>query len=136
MGDTRREDDLGNIGTELLFENERLRIWQMLLAPGESSPLHRHLHDYVWVDVEASTTELLGPYPPSTVVHGEGFVQYNVVGRGGRTYDSGIKNVGTSMVRQILVELLGESAATTPLVPETNGRGDRAPQLGTATQET
>jgi len=30
-----------NIGTELLFENERIRVWSMVLQPGEESPLHR-----------------------------------------------------------------------------------------------
>jgi hypothetical protein len=136
VANQRREDELGNIATELLFENDRIRVWQMLLAPGESSSLHRHLHDYLWVDLATTSTELLGPFPPTTLEHRDGYVQYNVVGHGGRKYDSGIKNVGTTTVRQVLIEFLGDSAAETPLVPETNGRGDLSPQLGTPTKET
>ena len=37
------------IGTELLFENDRIRVWQMVLQPGEESPHHRHESDYVFV---------------------------------------------------------------------------------------
>ena len=38
-----------DVGTELLFENDRVRVWGMELAPGESSPYHRHESDYVYV---------------------------------------------------------------------------------------
>jgi beta-alanine degradation protein BauB len=136
MGNTRREDELGNIGTELLFENQKIRVWQMLLAPGESSPLHRHLHDYVWVDLTPTSTETLGPFSPTLLTHHDGFVQYNVVGRGGRTYDSGIKNAGTTTVRQIVIEFLGDSASEKPLSPETNGRGDPSPAFDTQAKQT
>jgi hypothetical protein len=27
-------------GTELLFENELIRVWETLLGPGDSSPIH------------------------------------------------------------------------------------------------
>ena len=37
------------VGTQLLFENERVRVWDLRLAPGESTGLHRHEHDYLYV---------------------------------------------------------------------------------------
>lgn len=40
---------LGPIATSVLLENERVRIWEMTLAPGEASALHRHELDYVIV---------------------------------------------------------------------------------------
>jgi len=43
-----------NIGTELLFENEAVRVWSMELAPGEESPYHVHKLDYVYVYVTPS----------------------------------------------------------------------------------
>lgn len=40
---------LGDIGTEVIFENERVRIWRMHLEPGERSAVHRHDLDYILV---------------------------------------------------------------------------------------
>ena len=48
MPDTRQ---FGDIATKLLMENDRVRIWEMRLAPGERSALHRHEHDYVMIQV-------------------------------------------------------------------------------------
>ena len=38
-----------DVGTELLFENDRVRVKGKELAHGESSPYHRHESDYVYV---------------------------------------------------------------------------------------
>ena len=37
------------VGTRLLFENERVRVWDLRLEPGESTGLHRHTDDYLYV---------------------------------------------------------------------------------------
>ena len=37
------------VGTKLLFENDRVRVWDLRLAPGESTGLHRHTTDYLYV---------------------------------------------------------------------------------------
>ncbi len=34
-----RLGELGDVATKLLFENERVKIWEMRLAPGEQGPL-------------------------------------------------------------------------------------------------
>ncbi len=44
--------DLGPIGDRVLFEDEHIRVWEMVLEPGERSPLHHHANDYVVVVVE------------------------------------------------------------------------------------
>ena len=38
-----------HIGTKLLFENDRVRVWDLRLAPGQSTGLHRHTSDYLYV---------------------------------------------------------------------------------------
>ncbi len=43
------DDPLGNVGTELLFEDEHVKIWELTLEPGEASDLHRHDHEYYLV---------------------------------------------------------------------------------------
>ena len=37
--------ELGDVGTAVLFENERIKVWEMDLQPGEESDLHRHDRD-------------------------------------------------------------------------------------------
>ena len=49
--------ELGNVATRLLFENERVKVWEMLLEPGESSDLHRHGLDYLLYILEGSTID-------------------------------------------------------------------------------
>ena len=41
----------GNVGTKLLLENDRLRVWEIRLAPGERLAPHRHQLDYMWTAV-------------------------------------------------------------------------------------
>ena len=38
---------LGDVATRVLFENERVKVWEMVLEPGESSALHEHTMDYL-----------------------------------------------------------------------------------------
>jgi len=41
-----KNDPIGGVGTRLLLEDDHVRIWEMILEPGEASDLHRHDHDY------------------------------------------------------------------------------------------
>jgi hypothetical protein len=45
------ERKLGDIATRVIFENERVRIWEMRMPPGESSPPHRHALDHILVQI-------------------------------------------------------------------------------------
>lgn len=38
----------GQIGTRLINQTDRLRIWMTEIAPGERLPFHTHVLDYVW----------------------------------------------------------------------------------------
>src|SRR5438876_12195315 len=51
---------LGNVATRLLFENERVRVWEMRLEPGESSDLHRHGLDYLLYILEGTSIDADG----------------------------------------------------------------------------
>lgn len=37
------------IGTEVLYENDQIKIWNMQLEPGQGQGMHRHRNDYVLV---------------------------------------------------------------------------------------
>jgi quercetin dioxygenase-like cupin family protein len=93
-----------SVGTELLFENDVVRVWSLELAPGEASPFHRHELDYVYVYVTPSTLAYMGE--PGRVErvreYGDGYVRYTSVGSGIQHH---IRNVAETVHRQVLVEL-------------------------------
>ncbi len=43
----------GHVGSRLLSENDRVRVWEIRLAPGERWHAHRHVLDYFWTAVKA-----------------------------------------------------------------------------------
>ena len=42
-------DTSEDIGSKLLFENDRVKVWDLTLAPGEGTGKHRHTNDYLYV---------------------------------------------------------------------------------------
>ena len=49
----RGNEPLGEIATELLFENERVKMWSLIVDPGEKSDWHLHELDYMVINLEA-----------------------------------------------------------------------------------
>ena len=41
----------GCVGTQLLSETDKVRVWIIRLAPGERIGFHRHVLDYFWTSV-------------------------------------------------------------------------------------
>jgi quercetin dioxygenase-like cupin family protein len=52
------EQALGPIGTEVIFENETVRVWLVDLAEGESQALHRHDLHYLVVPLTEGRNEM------------------------------------------------------------------------------
>jgi hypothetical protein len=46
--------DNTDVGTRVWFENDRIRVWEIRLAPGERAPFHHHTRRYFWTAVEDS----------------------------------------------------------------------------------
>jgi beta-alanine degradation protein BauB len=44
------------VGTRVVFENDRVRVWEIELQPGQTLPMHRHELDYVFVVVSGGRT--------------------------------------------------------------------------------
>jgi beta-alanine degradation protein BauB len=42
------------LGTSVWFENDRIRVWEVLLEPGERGAFHAHTTNYFWTVVEGS----------------------------------------------------------------------------------
>ena len=102
-----RERELGPIGTRMLFENDRVRVWQVRLAPGEEGAVHRHELDHLLIQVAGDRIAVVpeadsqGPYPDyleAEVIPGA-VVQ---VARGGV---EAARNVGTEAYLEVIVEL-------------------------------
>jgi hypothetical protein len=67
---------LGDVGTRLLHEDDRVRIWELDLQPGEETPPHRHEYDYYIITIDgdaiAAAPHVLstGPSAEYIPVHG------------------------------------------------------------------
>jgi quercetin dioxygenase-like cupin family protein len=95
------------IGTTLWFENDRVRVFELRLAPGARAPFHVHDVAYLWTVVESGRglqrfadgtsvvreyregeTRFLAPTPEDPLVHDQ-------------------ENVGDTILRFVTVELKG-----------------------------
>ena len=95
------------IGTRLLFENERVRLWELAVAPGESLPEHLHRLDYCYFVEQGGLLRFLDPDSP-TGYHDAQFVDNHVayvpVSESGRI-DRTLTNVGDVPHRNYILEL-------------------------------
>jgi hypothetical protein len=98
-------DPVGDVATTLLFEDDRVKIWEMTLEPGEATDLHHHEHDYY---LAIDSGDLVAGIPPkdSGVEPFVGKVppQGNTVPvpKGGTEW---ALNVGKERYHEILIEL-------------------------------
>lgn len=99
---------LGDVATKLLFENHSVKVWEMLLEPGEASDPHRHHHPYLFVVIEGESIDadfpngksIQIPVEPNRVIFVPGGNTETAVNRSKVRY------------REILVELLGTPGHT------------------------
>jgi len=98
---------LGGIGTNVIYEDDKVRVWRLKLGPGEESPVHRHDLDHLLVQVSGDRIAVIpepdtqGPFTemleadvvPGAVVH---------VRRGGVER---ARNVGSLPYLEVIVEL-------------------------------
>jgi quinol monooxygenase YgiN/quercetin dioxygenase-like cupin family protein len=59
---------LGDVANRLLFDNALVRVWQMRLAPGEGSALHRHDHPYLLCIVDGESIDADWPGKPTVTI--------------------------------------------------------------------
>jgi len=51
----QHEEHSSSVGTKLVYEDDRVRVWMLDLEPGEAMPWHVHHHDYTFVVTEPGT---------------------------------------------------------------------------------
>jgi hypothetical protein len=95
-----------DLGTSLWFENDRVRVWEVLLQPGERGPFHAHTSNYFWTvvepsrglqrfadgtfvvrDYEVGETKYLEHTPATALIHD-------------------LENIGATLLRFVTVEIL------------------------------
>ena len=102
-----QERTLGDVASRILLENDRVRIWEMDLAPGESSDVHEHTLDYILVQVAGD--RIAGIPEPDTKGPYKDYIEADVFPSNVIYVESGgietAKNVGEQRYHEILIEL-------------------------------
>jgi beta-alanine degradation protein BauB len=94
------------VGTRLWFQNDRIRVWEINLAPGERGPFHAHTRRYFWTVVEAGTGRQRSPDGTLKVRRYEvGDTQYSEPSLADPMIHD-LENAGETTLRFITVELL------------------------------
>ena len=94
------------VGNQLVFENERCRVWHLHLPPGGWLTFHRHVLDYFWSALTGGTAR--GYYEDGRiqdVVHYPGETRFFVHGEG-EYFVHAIENVGDTELIFVTVEFL------------------------------
>ena len=107
---------MAGVGTEKVFENDRVIVWHLDLEPGELGERHTHKLDYVVRILSGSTLEVFGPegeFLDTVELESGGAVSFHVDGnqivsdRPGypavpATHSA--RNVGPNTFREVLIE--------------------------------
>jgi beta-alanine degradation protein BauB len=101
------------VGTRLLLENDRVRIWDLDLPPGERLPFHRHAVPYFFVCVDGGRA--VSRFPDGNAItmdYDEGFTWFDEMAGEPEVHD--LENVGDTRLRFTTVELLAEVSPRSP----------------------
>lgn len=87
---------LGKIGDEVIFENERIRVWRLTLAPNGVQPWHQHDLPYLVVPLTpgdnfmrfADGRERPTKETPGEVMWREAGIPHELTNRGQATYSN------------------------------------------------
>ena len=107
---------LGEVGTKKIFENESIIVWEFILEPGESTPIHEHKFDYLFYPINGAPLQVFSESGDSLgtfdATEGNTFAfkvedgnLISVDGKGIKVPAKHYaKNVGSKTYREILIE--------------------------------
>jgi beta-alanine degradation protein BauB len=101
------KNEVGEVGTQLLFEDDRVRVWQVRLGPGEEGALHRHTLDHLLIQVAGDRIAVV-PEPESEGPFRDYFEADVIPGAVVRVQRGGVeraRNVGAEDYLEVVVEL-------------------------------
>lgn len=93
---------LGEIGQTVLLDTPQVRVWEVVLEPGESQPWHLHHHPYLVLNLQSSPCRMdwLDGDPSRHLEEVEGGVIYRPI-----SPVHMLTNVGDRTYRNRIVEL-------------------------------
>lgn len=97
--------DNRDVGTAVLFENDRVRVWDLAVEPGGRLPFHCHTASYFFTCVEGG--RMINRFADGNQVMLEmddGFTWFTEITDEPEIHD--LENVGSTRVRFVTVELL------------------------------
>ena len=95
------------VGTRLMFENERVRVWDLALAPGASLATHIHRTDYFFIVASGGLVRFADPANPADshdIQFEDDQVTWVPVGAEGHV-DNRLTNIGDKPHRNYVIEL-------------------------------
>jgi hypothetical protein len=101
------ERELGPVGTKVVFEDDRVRVWVLRLAPGERSAVHRHDLDHLLIQIRGDRIAV-APEPDAGGPHRDYLEAEVIPGMVAYVPKGGIEtaiNVGAESYYEVLVEL-------------------------------
>lgn len=103
----------GRVGSRLLSETDRVRVWTIKLRPGERLPFHKHVLDYFWTAVTpGSARSHMTDGSTVEVTYAEGETRHFAYGPGEyKIHD--LENIGDSVLVFTTVEF--KTGANEPL---------------------
>lgn len=115
--DLERDDTSGAVGSVLVSETERVRVWHLHLPPGKRCNFHRHVLDYFWTVHNPGRAR--GYYQDGRIVdveHYAGETKHFTFG-GGEHFVHSVENIGHTDLLFTTVEF--KDGANPPLpVPD------------------
>lgn len=105
FAEEHENDPVGNVGGTIIFEDDRVRMWELVLEPGEASDLHRHELDYYLIIFEGDfVAGVTGPGAEVPSFVGKVPAAGNTVSipKGGFEW---AYNVGDETYREVIVEI-------------------------------
>ena len=110
---------MAGVGSEVVFEDEKIKVWEFHLEPGERTPVHTHELEYVFYVLNGSTLDVFdakdalltslefadGDVLPLRLEGGELIVVGDESTRLPATHWA--RNAGTTRYREILIEKKG-----------------------------
>jgi hypothetical protein len=93
---------LGPIGDHVMFENDCVRVWDFVVAPGKSKGWHRHELPYLIIPLTEGDIELESALT-GEIARPRGSVGAPIWRDAGEVHD--LRNVGAASYRNVLIEL-------------------------------
>lgn len=102
------QSEHGPIADRILYEDDRVRIWDMKLDPGERTPVHHHENAYVVILIDGDRVAVQPA--PGSKFEADGYHEADVVAGKSVLLPAGgtetAINVGSKPYRDIEIELL------------------------------